>query len=946
MITPKQFLESVLPTGGNYFLFGIKQGARGSTNSIRQLGVNSVDELLEKSAEFVNNNFDAFFALASFNSTKSRVVANVDRLKSFFLDIDCGEGKPYVDASEGLSALRKFCKSSGMTKPTVISSGRGLHAYWVFTEAVTYQEWIPHAEAFKKACVARGFNIDLSVPADGARVLRIPGTKHLKDPLNPLNVEILMEGEVRPFAEYKDLFPSAVEGLAIPGKKLNYQLDAATQRLMGNREHSFKKIMQLSMKGEGCNQLKYAYENQETISYDMWRAALSIANRCVDREEAIIKISHKHPDFDLDTALSKAEDTKPHYCETFNRLNPNGCIGCKANVSTPLNIHTKIAEATPEENVVQQENIETNELETYVIPQYPFPYIRGRMGGVYKKAEEEEEKEVLVYPYDFYPTKRIKDPELGHTIVFKLHLPKDGVVEFMIPLASVLAKDRFRDAIAMHGMAVLPKQVDYLMAYVTKWVDQLATTTVVEQARVQFGWTPDNDAIILGSDEITATEIRYSPPTAQTLSFVPMYQAKGSFEEWKNVVNVYGKPGNEPRAFAFFMGFGSLLVRFSKVEGFILHLMSNSSGSGKSTILHAIASIYGNPKPQIVNSKDTYNAKMQIMGTLHNLPVLYDEITNMTPIEKSDIVYQSTQGRAKHKAKAHESGIRINTTSWETAAISTGNSSLVDDMLALKAIPDGELNRLLELFIEKDTDGDPEWSREHFGKLYDNYGHAARPYCQYLVAHLEEIVDLMATVRKRIDKLAETQNSERYWSAMAGVAITAGIISRKLGLHDIDHIPVMHYIVGQIKASRTTAKKYIADPGESVSSYLYSHLDEIVIANGVKDKRTNLDTQAIREPRGRSMSVRYEPDTKMLFVSSAAYRQYCQKLQISFEESLRPHRKSKALVSDDKKKRLGAGTSFSGINPIAVLQFDVTKLPNFDEKALENVDSNGSADKD
>ena len=120
----------------------------------------------------------------------------------------------------------------------------------------------------------------------------------------------------------------------------------------------------------------------------------------------------------------------------------------------------------------------------------------------------------------------------------------------------------------------------------------------------------------------------------------------------------------------------------------------------------------------------------------------------------------------------------------------------------------------------------------------------------------------------------------------------------------------------------------------------------MVIANGIKDKRTTLDQQAIREPRGKVMSIRYEPDTKALFISTSAYRQYCQKLQIGFEESLRPHRKSKALVSDENKKRLGAGTSFSGMNGIAVLEFDATKLPNFDEKALENAISSGATDRD
>ena len=946
MVTPKEFLESVLPTGGKYFLFGIKQGSGGASNTVRQVGVETIDELLEKSVGFVEKGFDAFFALASYKTTKSRIVANVNELKSYYLDIDCGEGKPYADAAEGMKALQKYCKETGMPKPTVVSSGRGLHAYWIFNEPVTYEAWIPHAEAFKKSCVAHGFDIDLSVPADGARVLRIPGTMHLKDKDNPLPVEIITEGKPNAFEVFKELFPVVDGSLNIAGKRLDYnKLDPSAKRLLANMGHSFKNIMIKSINGEGCNQLKFIYENQDTVSYNLWRAGLSIADKCTDREKGVHFISHKHPDYDREVALQKAADTKPHYCNTFKTLNPIGCEGCKQNISTPLHLDKEVIEATEADNVVEQIDIVTKELQTFVIPQYPFPFVRGKLGGIYKKGEDDKPDE-LVYPYDFYVVKRVKDPELGHTMVFKLHTPKDGVAEFMVPLSAIMSKDRFRDALAMHGMAALPKQVDLLMVYARQWVEKLANEREIEQARVQFGWTPDNDAIILGTEEIRAAEIKYSPPTTQTASFVETYQTKGSFEVWKDTVNAYGRPGMEARAFALFMGFGSLLVRHTDVEGFVLHLMSNASGTGKSTILHAVASIYGNPKPQVVNAKDTLNAKMQIMGTLHNLPALFDEITNMTPIEKSDIVYQATQGRAKHKAKQHDSGIKINTTSWETALISTGNSSLVDDLLSLKAIPDGELNRLMEFYIDKDESNDTTWSRTHFGRLYDNYGHAARPFAQYLVAHLEEVKILMEDVHSRIEKLAEAQNAERFWIVMATVGITAGLIARKLGLIDIDHRPVMEYIIDHIKKSRVSIKKYIADPAESIAAFMYSHLDEMVIANGNKDKRTSLDQQAIREPRGKTMSIRYEPDTKVLYVSTAAYRVYCQRLQIGFDESLRPHKKSNALISDEGKKRLGAGTSFSHMNGIAVLTFDATKLPNFDEKALEDAISSGATDRD
>ena len=75
----------------------------------------------------------------------------------------------------------------------------------------------------------------------------------------------------------------------------------------------------------------------------------------------------------------------------------------------------------------------------------------------------------------------------------------------------------------------------------------------------------------------------------------------------------------EARAFAFFMGFGSLLMRFTNLDGFLLNLLSRESGSGKTTVLHAINSIYGRPKELLMSPKDTYNFRMQRLGTLQNL---------------------------------------------------------------------------------------------------------------------------------------------------------------------------------------------------------------------------------------------------------------------------------------------------------------------------------------
>ena len=156
-----------------------------------------------------------------------------------------------------------------------------------------------------------------------------------------------------------------------------------------------------------------------------------------------------------------------------------------------------------------------------------------------KSKKDEEEYDDLIYPYDFYVVKRMNDPDLGETILLRLHLPKDGVREFIMPLTSVLAKDKFRDTVASHGVTVLGNKQDDLMSYVTKWVEELQLVSEAEKAHKQFGWIENESGIIIGDREIRATEVVYSPPSAPTLPLAPLFQPKGDFHVWKDVINAY-----------------------------------------------------------------------------------------------------------------------------------------------------------------------------------------------------------------------------------------------------------------------------------------------------------------------------------------------------------------------------------------------------------------------
>ncbi len=58
------------------------------------------------------------------------------------------------------------------------------------------------------------------------------------------------------------------------------------------------------------------------------------------------------------------------------------------------------------------------------------------------------------------------------------------------------AKDKLREVIAAKGVAALSKQMDGIMAYITRWVKELQNMDNAEKSRLQFGWTNENTFVI------------------------------------------------------------------------------------------------------------------------------------------------------------------------------------------------------------------------------------------------------------------------------------------------------------------------------------------------------------------------------------------------------------------------------------------------------------------
>jgi hypothetical protein len=137
---------------------------------------------------------DAYFACGAYSkfnvsSQCNRTNANALGASCLWLDLDCGEDKAYPDKNNALRALRDFCKSTGLPKPSFfVDSGNGLHIYWQFDDLVEKEAWRAAAAKLKELAEVMGLKADPSRTADIASVLRVPGTCNWKDPRNPKRV--------------------------------------------------------------------------------------------------------------------------------------------------------------------------------------------------------------------------------------------------------------------------------------------------------------------------------------------------------------------------------------------------------------------------------------------------------------------------------------------------------------------------------------------------------------------------------------------------------------------------------------------------------------------------------------------------------------------------------------------------------------------------------------
>lgn len=812
-----EFLGRVLPGEGYYVATVINPDRRA------QKSYETIDELAAAAIRIDIAGGNVYYALSSFVEAGTRKQVHVRQTKALFIDVDCGEGKPFADQREGAKALKAFLKASGLPSPMVVNSGRGLHVYWPLTEALAPHDWQPLADALKECAKHHAFEIDWNVTADSARVLRPVGTHN---PKNGAEVVLVKDAPDNTPDSLRQLLADYIHrsppsrGFAAQAKPVS----RITGALASGQEY------EPAIAGNivaGCGQVRWAIENQGDVEEPFWYALLGIAAFCEDPVGTAVAWSDQHPEYDHTRTVLKVEQWKgrvtgPTTCAKFKDLRKTGCAKCpfSGKITSPCQIGRKLTEAEGPAVDAPDE----------VAREVPLPpgFKRVAKGGI---AQTIDDTDVIVVPFDLYPVSYGKDEALGYEVVrFQWKRPHKGWQELKFRQAYLADGSReFPTAIADQGIVLPFKGITERFQYMLRaYMDELRRMRTTTSLYTTLGWKEDNALFVIGNKQVRTDEGGQAVVEDAVLSSAVqrisagMYGVKGEHEKWRMVTRLMSAGGLKAHIFAMGVSMSAPLYQFTGLKGGVLSLYG-PTGSGKTLAQLAMQSVWGNPIELHYQSKYTQNALFTRLSFYCNLPMTIDETTMMPDKEVGDFIYGVTQGRDKSRlnAKVEERDPRI----WAAPVTLSTNRPMGGKLLAAAFETDAQMARLLELSLDssdiftKSTDV----GRKFYNTITRNHGHVGLWVLQWLVgmgeaAATKMIADHMVAFEKKYK--VRFSGEERYWEIMIVLADLMNMVAVKNSWVEYDYTAATEYALEQAGMVRRSISAAKLDEFDLLGEYL------------------------------------------------------------------------------------------------------------------------------
>jgi len=212
-----EFLTHILPTQGYKFAVLRPAGKEFWFHRAHETVEGVAKDIAKADAKLA----DVFHACASFVAPvietqrtdgtvkkQYRTQANAGWVRALWLDLDCGENKGYQTQQDALTDVVRMSEAAGLPLPTVVSSGYGLHCYWVFTTDIPAQTWVKLAALWRCVVDFYGVKHDPACTSDICRILRPVGTHNRK---HGRSSEVALIGDVQPPVSVKTFAETLVQ---------------------------------------------------------------------------------------------------------------------------------------------------------------------------------------------------------------------------------------------------------------------------------------------------------------------------------------------------------------------------------------------------------------------------------------------------------------------------------------------------------------------------------------------------------------------------------------------------------------------------------------------------------------------------------------------------------------------------------------------------------------
>lgn len=991
----EEFLRAILPEQGTYCITTIGNGINGAYCKNQPFAdLASATQYALAMTPYA----DVYMALSSYsmgNASFSRSAKNALRQRAFWLDLDCDLekaplGQAYADKQSAIAGLGNFLKRTKLPAPALVDSGHGYHLYWPLTHSIPSDQWRQIASRLVTICQQYGLIADHHRTKDLASILRVPGTvnrkrggqlpvalKYFPNPIDPIAFAKQVIA-LAPVAEPTQPVPQAVPNVDLSG--LSFTDDFTdTSKLP---ERGWK---QLVIK---CKQIR----EMATSPYPAWMLAARTVLHTTGGAGMVHALSKRGPKYTVGATdkLIESLQNSPEYgaalCSSFQTHCADKCADCpyKGKIKSPISLAEL---AVPETVTMPAAKVDTIDLSGGEIALGDaedtvevHPYADGRFSvvpgkGVFAQIETKDGgvTNLRISSIEIYIHTLCIDNTQGlvpkRTYLMRKIAPGCAPVDIPFAVEDALGANKLETWTAQCGMLPLPTYKKLFFEFMNTYIAAVQNNLPEVYVRNHFGWDKWTDkatgksypGFIVGTQMFTQDGTKAVRLDERSADIAKKLGSRGSLEEWKKVPALYKTLDQKFAQLLMCTAFGAPLMQFGRgtATNVAYNFWDINGGKGKSSILKAIASVWGDPQQMLMGRTDTTSARFQHFAVFRNLPVLIDEITGMRDSDAATLLYDIVNGREKARSTVSGTGL-AQSGHWDTIAVFTANQSMYEALKDYRAQTSATCMRVIEAvcdFKDYSSTAMQLTINEAMTAARDNYGLAGQYFIKFFMTQ-PKATEIVAQNAERFATKYAQASDERFWLYGMAIPLYAGRIAKALGLIDYDMDGLERYCIEELLPSlRAKVKSDKPSSTNLLQEFLNDNLSSTLVvaahnrkafdllkAQG-KIKTTSFEDAAdpfvVKLPRDKLL-IRRELDTGTTYVATAALTFWCKNRGISVDSMLgdiqRRVQDGKSGVTEvdlkDKRRILGA--------EIDVLSGAKQRVYKFIVKSIEG-ENNGNA---